>query len=73
MNEPSKETIEQRVYELYLERGCEPGMEVEDWLAAEKELTFDGALSESKDFREPKAERHVPQRSSSPTMSHSAV
>jgi hypothetical protein len=36
---PSYETIAKRSYELYLSRGAEPGHEVEDWLAAEAELT----------------------------------
>ena len=36
---PTPEQIEQRAYELYLERGREDGHDVEDWLAAEKELT----------------------------------
>jgi hypothetical protein len=35
---PSIEEIEQRAYEIYLERGGEEGRSVEDWLAAEKEL-----------------------------------
>ncbi|MBA3855449.1 MAG: hypothetical protein C0507_00950 [Cyanobacteria bacterium PR.3.49] len=32
------ETICQRAYDLYLQRGCVHGYHVEDWLAAEKEL-----------------------------------
>ena len=36
---PSNQQIEARAYELYLERGREDGHDVEDWLAAEKELT----------------------------------
>ncbi len=36
---PSIEEIEQRAYEIYIERGGEEGRSVEDWLAAEKELT----------------------------------
>lgn len=36
---PTVEQIEQRAYELYLERGCEDGHDVADWLTAEKELT----------------------------------
>jgi hypothetical protein len=36
---PTAEQIEQRAYELYLERGCQDGHDVADWLAAEKELT----------------------------------
>ena len=31
--------IEQRAYEIYLERGGEDGRTMEDWIAAEKELT----------------------------------
>ena len=35
---PSETQIEQRAYELFLERGCEHGRDVEDWLEAEREL-----------------------------------
>lgn len=35
---PSEIEIQQRAYELFLERGCEHGRDVEDWLEAEKEL-----------------------------------
>ena len=36
---PSYESIAKRSYEIYLARGAQPGHEVEDWLAAEAELT----------------------------------
>ena len=36
---PTTQEIEQRAYEIYLERGGEEGRRLEDWLAAEKELT----------------------------------
>ena len=36
--EPSGEEIARRAHELYLERGCEHGKDVEDWVRAEKEL-----------------------------------
>lgn len=36
---PSEIQIQQRAYELFLERGCEHGRDVEDWLEAERELT----------------------------------
>jgi hypothetical protein len=32
------EAIARRAYELYQQRGCEPGHEIEDWLQAEAEL-----------------------------------
>ncbi|MGA2431294.1 MAG: DUF2934 domain-containing protein [Candidatus Acidiferrum sp.] len=33
------EKIEERAYELYLERGGQDGDDLADWLAAERELT----------------------------------
>ncbi|MGE5814291.1 MAG: DUF2934 domain-containing protein [Acidobacteriota bacterium] len=30
--------IARRAYELYCERGCEPGRDMDDWLRAEEEL-----------------------------------
>jgi hypothetical protein len=36
--ELSKEDVAHRAYELYVQRGNEPGNDVEDWLRAEKEL-----------------------------------
>jgi hypothetical protein len=36
---PTFEAIAKRSYEIYLERGAQPGHEVEDWLAAEAELS----------------------------------
>ena len=34
-----EEEIRNRAYEIYLQRGRQPGYEVEDWLQAERELT----------------------------------
>ena len=31
--------IRNRAYEIYLQRGGQPGYELEDWLQAERELT----------------------------------
>jgi hypothetical protein len=33
--------IKRRAYEIYLERGEEPGCDLEDWLQAERELASD--------------------------------
>jgi general secretion pathway protein A len=35
---PTREQIEQRAHQRFLERGCRSGDDLEDWLAAEKEL-----------------------------------
>lgn len=37
-NDPAREDIEQRAYELYLARGAMDGHALEDWLQAEREL-----------------------------------
>jgi hypothetical protein len=34
-----EEEIRARAYEIYLQRGGQPGDEVEDWLQAERELS----------------------------------
>lgn len=39
--------IRRRAYEIYLERGSEPGRELEDWLQAERELTTDDSKAAS--------------------------
>ena len=35
----SEQEIRNRAYEIYLQRGAQPGYEVEDWLQAERALT----------------------------------
>lgn len=40
--EPGPDEIARRAYELYCERGCEPGREMDDWLQAERELRHHG-------------------------------
>jgi len=37
-NSAPEEEIRRRAYEIYLERGEQPGRELEDWLQAEREL-----------------------------------
>jgi Protein of unknown function (DUF2934) len=34
-----EQEIRNRAYEIYLQRGAQPGHEVEDWLQAEREIT----------------------------------
>ena len=36
-----EEKIRRRAYEIYLERGGEPGHDLADWLQAERQLTAD--------------------------------
>ncbi len=38
INSEREQEIRRRAYELYLERGEEPGHDLEDWLQAEREL-----------------------------------
>lgn len=37
--ELSKRDIAHRAYKLYVQRGCEPGRDIEDWVRAEKEMS----------------------------------
>ena len=64
MRQPAQEEIAQRAYEFYLARGCQPGLDVDDWLAADKELSSDGVLSELRIDVTPESEseRSVPER-----------
>ncbi len=36
--ELTEETIRQRAFELFEQRGCEPGHDLDDWLQAEAEV-----------------------------------
>jgi Protein of unknown function (DUF2934) len=37
-NKPTHEEIALRAYHIYLQRGCAPGNELEDWMQAERQL-----------------------------------
>jgi hypothetical protein len=41
---PTRDEIEQRAYEIYLERGEREGDDLNDWYAAERELTESGRV-----------------------------
>jgi hypothetical protein len=43
-----KEDIANRAYELYVQRGSEPGKALEDWVRAEKELTSEVVVAPAK-------------------------
>lgn len=38
LSDELQERIAKRAYELYLERGCREGCDVEDWVDAEREI-----------------------------------
>jgi hypothetical protein len=46
--EVSKKNIARRAYELYTQRGREPGKDVEDWVSAEKELGTEPNMTPAK-------------------------
>ena len=41
---PDEEAIAKRAYELYLQRGSVSGHELDDWLAAEAELSSEASM-----------------------------
>jgi hypothetical protein len=49
--DPDPKRIEHRAYELYLERGSDPGHDFDDWLRAERELKAQGEAAPSKILR----------------------
>jgi len=46
--EISREDIAHRAYELYTQRGCEPGKDAEDWIRAEQELGAEPEIKSAK-------------------------
>ena len=44
-NLASEREIERRAYEIYLERGEQPGRDLDDWLQAEHELSINALHS----------------------------
>jgi hypothetical protein len=46
--EMSREDIARRAYELYTQRGCETGKDVEDWIRAEQELGAEANITPAK-------------------------
>ncbi len=46
--ELSKEDIAHRAYQMYMQRGGEPGRDIEDWFRAEKELTGESVATPAK-------------------------
>ncbi|MGH9727448.1 MAG: DUF2934 domain-containing protein [Candidatus Acidiferrales bacterium] len=49
---PTRDQIELRAYELYIQRGGEDGRDLEDWFAAERELRNQHSSSSSLSGRE---------------------
>lgn len=45
---PSHDEIAQRAYELYQQRGCQPGHEMEDWLEAQRQLSAQSSTGETR-------------------------
>ncbi|VAX42401.1 hypothetical protein MNBD_PLANCTO03-1411 [hydrothermal vent metagenome] len=43
--QPTEAEIRERAYQLYLERGCRPGGDLEDWTRAEQELRRMGRVA----------------------------
>jgi hypothetical protein len=46
--ELSREDIAHRAYELYTQRDCEAGKDIEDWVRAEKELASEVIVGPAK-------------------------
>ena len=69
---PSHEDIARRAYELYCERGCEPGYDVDDWLQAEYEL-MQLPIRKIAEMEPPRTKRGTAVRKSIVTLVHTAL
>lgn len=68
-NEVRREEIELSAYFKYCERGCESGHDVDDWLAAEREILAAGAAAKHAETPEtPPEEPREVTRDHSPSL-----
>jgi len=56
--ELSKRDIAHRAYKLYVQRGCEPGRDIDDWVRAEKELSSEVVVGPQQERRVREARRN---------------
>jgi hypothetical protein len=57
-----EEEIRRRAYEIYLERGAQSGLELDDWLQAERELTAEWPRAQRLRDRADAAVMHIGKR-----------
>jgi hypothetical protein len=69
---PTRERIAARAYRIYLERGCQPGHEIDDWLQAEYEL-IQLPVRKIAELEPPKAEKGKARSKSVIGLVHAAV
>ena len=63
---PDEEAIAKRAYELYLQRGSVSGHELDDWLAAEAELSSAAAIAAKEAPVQPVVRRRAARNESQP-------
>jgi Protein of unknown function (DUF2934) len=61
---PSKEEIQVRAYELYLQCGCDSGHDLQHWLEAENELTGTDSAQDSREEIETQMFKPAPESTS---------
>ncbi|HXR32619.1 MAG TPA: DUF2934 domain-containing protein [Verrucomicrobiae bacterium] len=59
---PTEQQIASRAHQIFLERGATPGLDFDDWLQAERELT--AAAAKRHDAPKPSAASAAPQANS---------
>jgi hypothetical protein len=72
VNRPTVEQIRQRAHEIYLEHGCQPGHDVDNWLQAEYEL-MQLPVRKIADLEPPKTRRGRAAKTSLVSFVHAAV
>ena len=54
---PSHDEITRRAYQIYLDRGCPQGRDLEHWFEAEQQLTIAQQASSNRTSTRPQAQR----------------
>ena len=70
--QPTEQEIRNRAHQIFIERGCQPGHEVDDWLQAEYEL-MGLPVRKLAEFDPPKTKRRTAARKSIVDVVHAAL
>jgi hypothetical protein len=72
VNRPTDQQIRQRAHEIFVEHGCQPGHEIDNWLQAEYEL-MQLPVRKIADLEPPKAKRGTTAKASLVSFVHAAL
>ncbi|HUI07737.1 MAG TPA: DUF2934 domain-containing protein [Verrucomicrobiae bacterium] len=69
---PTEEQIRQRAYEIFLQHGCQPGRDMDNWRQAEYEL-MQLPVQKIAELESPKTKQGKPNKTSLASLVHGAI